>query len=63
MTSHAIIWMMISEKNMISQMQIFYNFRENPTVVEIEPDIYKFFGSSAKINQILNSIKESLASS
>jgi hypothetical protein len=37
----------------------FYNFRDNRTVVEIEPDLYKYFGSDAKIINILKSIKES----
>jgi hypothetical protein len=39
----------------------FYNFRENRTVVEIEPEVFKFFGSTAKINHILKSIKESIS--
>ena len=37
----------------------FYNFRDNRTVVEIEPDLYKYFGSAAKIINILKSIRES----
>ena len=41
----------------------FYNFRDNKTVVEIEPEVYKFFGSPAKINHILKSIKETMADS
>ena len=39
----------------------FYHPREKLTVVEIDPDVYKFFGSPAKINHILKSIKETMA--
>lgn len=41
----------------------FYNPRDNKTVVEIEPEVFKFFGSPAKINHILKSIKESIVES
>ena len=38
----------------------FYHSRENMKLVEIEPDVYNFFGSPAKINHILKSIKETM---
>ncbi len=41
----------------------FYNHRENKTVVELDPDVYNFFGSPEKINQILKSIKETMIGS
>jgi hypothetical protein len=39
----------------------FYNFKSKRNVIEIEPDIYNFFGSPANINHILKTIKESVS--
>jgi hypothetical protein len=39
----------------------FYNFRDNRNVIEIEPDIFKYFGSAANINHLLKSIKETMS--
>jgi len=38
----------------------YYHLREKPTVVEIEPEVFEYFGSAAKINHILKSIKETM---
>jgi len=39
----------------------FYHSRENTKLVEIEPDVFDFFGSPARINHILKSIKETIS--
>ncbi|MDQ1264993.1 MAG: hypothetical protein QG635_143, partial [Bacteroidota bacterium] len=38
----------------------FYHTRDKKSVVEIEPALLEYFGSAAKINHILKSIKETL---
>ncbi|MCX6156008.1 MAG: hypothetical protein NT007_17815 [Candidatus Kapabacteria bacterium] len=38
----------------------FYHLRDKPAMVEIEPEVFEYFGSAAKINHILKSIKETM---
>lgn len=38
----------------------YYNFQNQNAVIEIYPELLSFFGSPAKINNLLKSIKESI---
>ncbi len=38
----------------------YYNFQNQNAVIEIDPELLSFFGSSAKINNLLKSIKDSI---